>query len=152
VRATVVEAELGADALSIRCLPADEETIVCAVREFIELLRNHAPPSRGTNGHNVTSRRRKARIGLVCRNVLLANSAARAAHSLGLEVPDQVTIVVSRNFLYTSSAEEYPFTRPTFSPEEQGAHLGRLLLRQANRELTEAEHVVVPMTLELPSR
>ena len=177
MRETLTSAGRGVDALTMRCLPADDEAIFDASCQLIELLLTgvEAPQNGesrsivgqtssllkstrdskrsrtalGPQKHSSSASGRSG-IGLLCRTVLLADGAARAAKSLGLKTPRDVTIAVGSYYRRANDPPRYPFARLTLSAEEQGTHLGRLLGLQARGEMSETEHEIIPVMLEVP--
>ncbi len=154
VRQRALAAGLGLDAFAVRCLPADEEVALAALRSLLSNMLDAASPQTPGNGHAKQARngrtRKARRIGLVCRNVLLADAAARAARSLGLAIPGDVEIAVCNYYAVPGDVPRYPYAALRLTAEQQGAHLGRMLARQAAGELTNSEHEIIPVELAVP--
>jgi hypothetical protein len=63
-----------------------------------------------------------------------------------------VEIAVCNYYSVPGDEPRYPYAALRLTAEEQGAHLGRLLARQAAGELTTSEHEIIPVTLEIPPK
>ncbi len=122
-------AGLAADALTVRCLPADSE--VC-VAEILNLISG---PDRAT--------------ALICRTRRMADAAATAIGRAGLRRQD-FDIAVCDYYLRTREQPEFVHPRPLEDDEQQGQHLARLLLRQLRSPNAKVQRVTIPLALEFP--
>lgn len=133
VRDSAASAGEDLSALTLRCLPADQQAIETAVDEVI---RQHAGQ----------------RIGIICRSEPLATSAETAVRNNNLVVGKDVCIVLS-DFYRKSSAKyqiPWPHLRPVLTPEQIGQHIGRMLAQQALGQPVEPDHEIIPVHLQLP--
>jgi hypothetical protein len=144
---------LGLNAFTVRCLPSDEDVAQAALHSLLSGLLDGsaAPEAAAPSGRNGPSRAARHRVGLLCRSVVLADAATRAVQSLGLAIPGDVEIAVCNYYAVPGAGPRYPYPRLALSAQEQGAHLGRLLARQAAGEVTQSEHEIIPVTLEVPA-
>lgn len=138
--AAVGEANLGSQAITLRCLPSDQQAIIAATRDWI---------GEGSNGP----------AGIICRSEPLAKGAAAAA--VTPRKRNRVHIILSD--YYRRGSEQppaWPHLKPTLSPEEIGTRIGRMLADQA-RQITSARAArrvspapsfeIIPVELEITS-
>ena len=112
----------------VRNLPADQTTIQSAVSELVK------DDNRG--------------FGIIARTERLAEGAAAAVRTVGLEVGSDLPIVVSE--VYRSKNQlAFPHLRNTMEPQQIGAQMGRMLIQQANGQLVKPDHIVLPVQLQV---
>jgi hypothetical protein len=120
-------AGLGIDDLVVRCLPADRDAVCHAASSLLQ--------------------QSKRTTGFLCRNQLLAEAVAAAAHGLHR----RVAIVASDVYRKPSDPPPaWPYARSLLSSEEVGHHVGRMLAQQARGERVDPLQEVVPVGLEVP--
>ncbi|QDU90485.1 Bacterial regulatory protein, gntR family [Pirellulimonas nuda] len=117
-----------ADALTVRCLPADSE--VC----LVEILNLITGPNRVT--------------ALICRTRRMADAATAAIGRAGLQ-RDDFDIAVCDYYLRDREKPQFVYPRPLEGDEQQGQHLAKLLLRQLGSPNAEAQRVI-PIAIEFP--
>lgn len=138
---TVGAAGLGSQAITLRCLPSDQQAIVAATRDWLD-------------GGSSTEL-----AGIICRSEPLAQGAAAAA--LTPRKRNRARIVLSD--YYRRGSEQppvWPHLKPTLSPEEIGTRIGRMLANQARqlmsakaarRVLQKPSFEIIPVELEITS-
>ncbi len=130
VRDTVAAAGLPADALALRCLPADAAAVGAEVDLLLEA--------------------RRSRGAILCRNVPQADAVTAAVARRG-RGPAPV-IAVCDVFLPPGGRCAYPYARPVLGADQWGARIGRMLARQVRGEVLQPNHETVPVELALPGK
>jgi DNA-binding LacI/PurR family transcriptional regulator len=127
VRDELATAGLPMTALTLRCLPSDQDAIRVALAELL--------PDKG-------------RTGFVCRSEPLAAGAEATARELKLDLGRDVGIVLSDVYRKRSDAPPaWPYLRPSLTPEEIGQHIGSMLAQRARGQAVVPDHLVVPVEL-----
>lgn len=128
MRETLAEAEVPLSELTTRHLPADHDTIRAAVGEILKA------------GHGS--------LGIIAKTEPLAVGAAAAVADMGLTVGRDVTIAVARVFRAGNERPvPFPYVRGVLGPQETGARLGQMLLKQAGGRPLKPDHEIIPVKL-----
>lgn len=125
-------AGIGLDAFGNRFLPPNGD-VCLAIAE--ELLRQ---PERPT--------------AILCRTAEFAGVVLQAAEKIGLRQGKDFEVAICNTFLRSAQKLRFIWPKPQISPEEQGQHLARMLITQANNEGQEpADFENIPVSVEAPS-
>jgi DNA-binding LacI/PurR family transcriptional regulator len=128
IRETLAEAAVPVSDLTTRYLPADHETVRAAVGEILKA---------GSGS-----------LGIIAKTEPLAVGAAAAVEDMGLTIGRDVTIAVARVFRAGNERPvPFPYTRGVLGPQETGARLGEMLLKQVRGRPLMPEHEVIPVEL-----
>ncbi len=123
------KARLPADRIRARFLARDRDLIAAEVRDFLK--------------------KRQPRPAILCRDEPLADLVLEEIADLGLDQGKDVLVAVST--IYRRGNEDppsIPYTQYVESPIQIGEHLGRLLVKCADRQPTRRrESVIHPVTL-----
>jgi GntR family transcriptional regulator, arabinose operon transcriptional repressor len=125
---TLSEANVPLSGLTTLYLPTDHETIRTVVGNRLKM--DGAP------------------VGIIARSEPLAEGAAAAAADLKLAVGRDLFIVLSN--AYRAGNEKpvaFPHIRNAYSPQQVGAHLGRILALQASNRSVQPNHEIIPVEL-----
>ncbi len=131
INQTLTAAGMPADSLVVRSVADDEHSYELEVRQ---LFASENPPT-----------------ALICRNHQLAGVASRAAQSLGLRVPDDVTII-HEGSLAEPGGSPFPCVVRKSSPRQTAELVARMLLAQADGTGAKGRHTVVPVEVREPDR
>jgi DNA-binding LacI/PurR family transcriptional regulator len=130
VRDVLAGAGLPIDALVVCCVPDDASEVKENLRPFMEGV-DELP-------------------GVLARGEM-ADAAMELANSLGLKAPDDVSIVsADYYFFHRDHRLRYPVLRPTWTFEQMGAELGRIVSELAHGRLPGPIARRIPVKLELP--
>jgi DNA-binding LacI/PurR family transcriptional regulator len=128
MREALAEAGVPLADLTTRYLPDDHEAIRTAVGEILK-----------AGGGS---------LGVIAKTEPLALGAAAAVADVGLTVGRDVTIAVARVFRAGNERPSpFAYIRGVLGPQETGARLGEMLLKQARGRPLRPEHEVIPVEL-----
>jgi GntR family transcriptional regulator, arabinose operon transcriptional repressor len=130
IAAALSAAGKGFESLDVRFMPDAEEVYVAETERLLDQV------DRPT--------------GFVCRTVPMADAVRDVVESRGLVVGEDVDITVCDYYLKPGSRARYVYSNPLISSEEQGRHLARLLIAQAQNGGDEVGHEIMPIRLEAP--
>lgn len=128
--ATLAEAKTPLAAISIRCLPSDEEAVRAEAGELLV----------GQRG----------RTGFLCRSAPLARGADAAADGRALTGRRRPAIVVADMAQHVPGDAAYPCIETTIEPAAWGACLGQMLATIARGERPEPYRQIIPVRLRTP--
>lgn len=141
VQERMAEAGMPLSALTIRGLPADHEAVKASATSLLEPLAKAGVP-----------------VGVICRSEPLAKGVVSVAEELGLTAGKQYEVVVSDVYRKTASAQSgangpgWTSMKSQLSPEQIGAHIGRMLVAQAAGEVPSPNFELIGVELEEPRR
>ncbi|WP_425400015.1 substrate-binding domain-containing protein [Aeoliella sp.] len=117
------------DSLLVRGLPSDSQA---SVADLKSLLTRPNPPT-----------------GFICRTHRIAENTEAAIVRVGGD-PNKFDIAVCDFFSGGKDECRFAYPRPIEDDKQQGQHLARLLSSQLDGKAGPAQHVVVPVKLQLP--
>jgi GntR family transcriptional regulator, arabinose operon transcriptional repressor len=127
LNARLGEAELGSDALRVRCLPSDAEIIEAEAKR---VLLHANPPT-----------------ALICRTCIYAAAAWEAAQQLELRVPDDLLILSCDGDPTKRTKARLPFIQSAVGHRRVVELAGELLLAQFNKQKIEQPQICIDVEL-----
>ncbi len=129
--ATLAAGNVPLNAVTLRCLPTDIDTIAAAARSLLTETRG--------------------RVGCLCRSEILARGVEAAGKALGLAGRRRPTVVIADTSRGRSSEVSYPCIETTIAAEQWGAVLGQMLAAAARGERPDPYHRLIPVRLRTPT-
>jgi prepilin-type N-terminal cleavage/methylation domain-containing protein/prepilin-type processing-associated H-X9-DG protein len=89
---------------------------------------------------------------IICTSDRLVSSVAACAKELKLSVPDDLELVFQSPSTPDARLAQYAYVQPQSSFSEVATLLAEMLRKQSDRNMTEKQHVVLPVELHEPPR